>query len=242
MDWSLFWFIGLTLFAATTVVRVAGFGGSLVSMPLLVPMLGLPVATPVMTLFGITNFSIVIGQQWRNVTVRDIWRLAIMSILMVPLGIYLIYVVPEWLLRLSLGAFCCLYALYRLFQLPFPQLKNPNWAWLFGAFAGVASGAFSLGGVPTVIYADTQTWAPERFRLNMFSYFLLSNIFTLASRIVAGQITRLVIIYWLGAIPFLLCGLWLGQRIAQKVDRDRFQKLVLVMLILLGGRLAWSAL
>ena len=165
MDWSLFWSIGLTLFAATTVVRVAGFGGSLVSMPLLVPLIGLPAATPVMTLFGITTFSIAIGQRWRDVTIKDIWRLTTMSVLVAPLGIYLIYVAPESVLRLSLGVTCILYALYRLFKLPFPQLKNPNWGWLFGAFAGLASGAFSVGGVPTVIYANTQAWEPERFRL-----------------------------------------------------------------------------
>ena len=52
MELPLFWSIGLILFLSTVVVRVAGFGGSLTSMPLLVPLIGLSAAAPVMTLFS----------------------------------------------------------------------------------------------------------------------------------------------------------------------------------------------
>lgn len=242
MELSLFWSIGLTLFVSTIVVRVAGFGGSLTSMPLLVPLVGLPVAAPIMTLFGITNFGIVIWQQWRDVTLRDIWRLAIASIIMTPFGIYLIYIVSESTMKLSLGLICITFALYRLSKRPFPRLTHPNWAWLFGIIAGLASGAFSVGGVPSVIYANTQDWEPEPFRLNMFSFFLTTGVFSLISRYFLGQLTGEVIQHWFFALPFLFAGLFVGTHIAKRVNRQQFQRLVLVMLIILGGRLVLSAL
>ena len=148
--------VGLILFSATVVVRLAGFGGSLIAMPMLVPLLGLPIASPMMNLFAVTNFSLVIFQRWQDLTLSDIWRLTLMAILMTPLGIYLIFVVPESFLRFVLGTICILYAVYGFSNLPSPRLSNPNWAWFYGFWAGLFGGAFNVSGVPAVLYADTQ--------------------------------------------------------------------------------------
>ncbi|MGB0389359.1 MAG: sulfite exporter TauE/SafE family protein [Ardenticatenaceae bacterium] len=234
--------VGLILFCATVVVRLAGFGSSLVAMPLLTPLLGLPVASPLMNLFGVTNFSVVIFQRWKEVTLKDVWRLALMTVLVIPLGIYLIFVVPEAFLRVVLGMICLLYALYGLAKLPMPRLTNPNWAWVYGFWAGVFSGAFNVAGVFVVLYADTQDWEPERFRLNMFSFFLVVSILSLVSRYVAGQLTAQVMQIWLGTTPFLLLGLAVGSYLTRFVNKTRFRQLVLCLLIVLGTRLIYSAL
>ena len=110
--------VGLILFSATVVVRLAGFGSSLVAMPLLTPLLGLSVASPLMNLFGVTNFSVVIFQRWKELTLKDVWRLALMTVLIIPLGISLVYVVPESFLRFVLGMICIVYALYGFTNLP----------------------------------------------------------------------------------------------------------------------------
>lgn len=241
MDWTTIFSIGSVLLAATIVVRIAGFGGSLVAMPLLVPLIGIHVAAPMMNLFGLVNFSIVLVQQWRLLTIQDIWRLMLLAVLTTPLGVYLLFIVPETALRIALGIICILYALYRLLDLPIPALTHPNWSWLFGAIAGLFGGAFNVSGVPVVIYASTQDWEPERFRLNMFTFFLIISSFALISRYVAGQLTAQVITYWVWTIPFLLLGLAIGHYLVRFVPRDRFQQLVLVLLIVLGGRLIGTA-
>ena len=241
MDFSLFWPIGFILFLSTVVVRVAGFGGSLTAVPLLAPLIGVPVATPIMSLFGVTNFSVVIFQQWRDITFRDVWRMVVTTILFTPLGIYLVFIIPESTLRLTLGIVCIAYSIYRLLKLPSPKLKNVNWGWFVGIIAGLASGAFAVGGVPAVIYADMQEWQPEQFRLNMFSFFLVTSCFSVMTRFAAGQITWQVIGYWLGAIPFMMAGLFVGKQLALRVNKERFRQLVLVMLIVLGVRLIRSA-
>lgn len=233
--------VGLILFSATVVVRLAGFGSSLVAMPLLTPILGLTVASPLMNLFGMTNFGLVIFQRWKELTLKDVWRLVLMTVLIIPLGISLVYVVPESFLRIVLGTICIVYALYGFTSLPMPRLTNPNWAWLYGFFAGIFSGAFNVGGVPAVLYADTQNWDPERFRLNMFSFFFTTATLGLVSRYVAGQLTGHVIQIWLGAIPFLLLGLAVGGYLTRFVNKTHFRKLVLGLLIILGTRLIYSA-
>ncbi len=233
--------IGLILFCATIVVRLAGFGSSLVAMPLLTPILGLSVASPLMNLFGIATFGTVIFQKWRELTLKDVWRLALITVLIIPLGIYLIYVIPESFLRLMLGLICIVYALYGFANLPLPRLSNPNWAWVYGFFAGMFSGAFNVGGVVAVLYADTQDWTPERFRLNMFSFLFTTATLGLFSRYIAGQLTAHVVQIWLGTLPFLFLGLAVGDYLTRFVNKAHFRKLVLGLLIILGTRLIYSA-
>lgn len=211
-------------------------------MPLIVPLITVPVASPIMSLFGVANFAIVVGQYWRDLSLKDIWRMTLAAMLFLPLGIYILFIIPENRLRLTLGIFVIVYALYRLFKLPFPELKNPNWGWVAGIFAGIASGAFSLGGIPGVIYADTQEWEPDRFRLNMFTFFLINGIYSVIVRYFAGQITGQVLAFFGVGLPFMLAGLYVGTKLADRVNRDQFRKLVLFLLIILGGRLLFSAL
>ena len=232
--------IGLTLFAATVVVRLSGFGGSVVAMPILVPLITLAGASPLINLFGVTSFSLVIFRQWRDITVGDMWRNIVAAVIATPLGVWLTFVVAESAMRLILGSICVLYAIYNFTNLPRPRLTNPYWGWGFGIIAGLFGGAFNVGGIPTVLYADTQGWEPERFRLNMFSFFLVTSTLALPTRYLAGQFTLSVISYWLLGIPFLLFGLWVGYKLTTVIERQRFRQLVLVLLIVLGGRLIWG--
>jgi uncharacterized membrane protein YfcA len=234
--------VGLILFFSTTVVRVAGFGGSLTAMPLISPILGLGVASPLMNLFGVTNFTTLVIQKWREFTFTDMWRLAVMNILFTPVGIWTLSLVEESVLRFTLGVVCAGYSLMRLAKVPPPALKNPNWAWVYGFFSGVFTGAFSVGGVPAVLYADSQDWEPERFRTNMFSFFSITSGINMVTRYFAGQFTWEVVFLWLTALPFMFSGLWVGEKLTRFVDKQRFQKLVLLMLVVLGVRLIYSAI
>lgn len=233
--------VGLVLFTSSLVVRVAGFGAAITAMPIISPMLGLNVAAPLMNLSGATNFTTLIIQKWKEFTFSDMWRVALMNVLFTPVGIWIVAWVDESILRLILGIVCAGYALVRLGNIPPPALHNRNWGWLYGIFSGVFTGAFSVGGIPAVLYAETQQWEPERFRINMFSFFALISGANLLTRYFAGQITLDVVLLWLTSIPFMFFGLWVGEWLTQFINKERFQKLVLVMLVILGGRLVYSA-
>ena len=233
--------VGSILFSATIVVRLAGFGGSLFAMPLIVPILSLPVSSAIMNLFGITNFGIVLAKQRHALAFRHIWRIILGSALFVPLGVYLVTIVAESALRIFLGIICIGYALYNLLNLKKPHLKSLSWQWLTGTWAGLFGGAFNVSGVPVIIYADTQNWEPEQFRLNMFSFFLVNSCVGLTSRYVAQQLTSQVFIIWGATIPFMLLGLYIGGYLTQFVNKAQFRHIVLILLLILGSRLIFTA-
>lgn len=233
--------IGLILFLSTFVVRVSGFGGSLVAVPLLAPIIGLAAAPPLMNLFGATNFTTVVIQKWRQLTFQDIWRLALMNVLITPLGIYTLNFVSESFLRIALGSVCIAYAGLRMLDVPFPELKRPVWQWIYGFVSGIFTGTFGVGGVPTVLYADTQPWDPERFRLNMFTFFCVTTYVNIVTRFLAGQYNWDIVIYWLASVPFLFFGLWVGEKASRWINPNQFKWIVLILLVVLGGRLIYSA-
>lgn len=233
--------VSLVMFLSTTVVRIAGFGGALVAMPLLVPLLGLQVASPLTNLIALPTFLFALVQQWREMTLADVWRMAIANILLAPLGIYLVYIIPEMWLFLSLGAVCMLYGLMRMANIQTIQHTNLNWAYFYGGISGLIGGAFNIGGPPAVLYADTRHWEPDRFRANMFSYFLVTSIFSIIGRYVAGQITVPVLWLWAFSLPAVFFAILTGQFIANRINKRQFQQIVFVLLIVLGTRLMWTA-
>ncbi len=228
--------IGFTIFFATTTLRMAGFGAALVAMPIFTPLLGIVTAAPLMTSFSFTNFSLTMMQFWRRLTLRDVWRLTLASLLFIPVGVLSINYISETILRFLLGLSCVVFAVYRLIKLPLPALKNPRWAYLFGCLSGLLGGAVNVNGVPVVIYAETQGWEIERYRINLFSFFFASSVVSVISRFAAGQFTRQIGLQWLQALPFLLAGNLIGNYLTRFVDRKRFGKLVLGLILVMGVR------
>ena len=122
----------------------------------------------------------------------------------------------------------------------FASCPYPIWQSIYGIISGIFTGTLGVGGVPAVLYADTQAWEPERFRLNMFSFFFLTGYVNVTTRYFAGQYTGQIVTLWFFALPFMFLGLWVGEKISKRVNKQQFQYLVLLLLVLLGGRLIYS--
>ena len=235
-----FLLIGLIIFAGTFVNSVAGFGMALVAMPFLISILGIRSAVPLMALVGFSVLFFLAIRFRQALSFGMVWRLSISSWVAIPLGVQILAKVPERITLTFLGVVIVLYVLYRAFKLPMPALTNPNWAFLFGSMGGLLSGAYSTSGPPLVTYADARRWSPDEFRSNLSTYFLLNTIFTIIVHYFSGNLTEIVIKSWLWALPFMAAGLALGYYMDRFIDRERFSKIVLTLLFIVGGQMAFS--
>ena len=235
-----FLLIGLIIFTGTFVNSVAGFGMALVAMPFLVSILGLRSAVPLMALVGFSVLFFLSIRFRRTLSFGMVWRLLVSSLVAIPFGVQILAKVPETITLTFLGVVIVLYVVYRVLKLPMPALANPNWAFLFGSMGGLLSGAYSTSGPPLVAYADARRWSPDEFRSNLSAYFLSNTIFTIIVHYFSGNLTDLVIRSWLLALPFMAAGLAAGYYMDRFIDRDRFSKIVLALLFIIGGRMALS--
>lgn len=224
-------------FVAGLIQGAAGFGLALVAMPLFVPLLGIRVATPLMALLGVGTGILFVFRYRATLDVRAVAKLILAAFVGMPVGVLLLERVDAGIVTRGLGVLLLVYALYALFVSQLPELVHPRWGWLFGFVSGVLNGAYAVPGPPVIVYGSCKRWETAVFKSNLQTYFLVTGLFLLVSHAVSGNFTAVVWQNFLWAIPGALAGLVLGFQVDQILDAQRFQRLVLVLLIGLSVQL-----
>lgn len=227
----------LIIFLAIFVQTVTGFGLALVSMPLLVHVVGIRVATPLMALVGGVAEALLLRRYRADFSLRAVARLTLASLIGVPPGILLLRHVDAELITAVLGLLTMGYALYSLSGLTPPQLRRPAWAYGFGFLGGLLGGAYNISGPPVIIYGSCRRWSPAQFKSNLQGYFLINSVLVTAGHAVGGGYTAVVWRYFLIGLPAVALAVLLGARLDQRLNPVRFRQLVLILLLLLGGSL-----
>ncbi|MFO7663338.1 MAG: sulfite exporter TauE/SafE family protein [Chloroflexota bacterium] len=229
--------VALVVFIAAVVQGIAGFGGALVAMPLLVPLLGIQIASPAFAMVAMIA-TLLNAIRWRAFTTpRDLTRLLLPALIGILLGVWLLASLDAAIITRILGGLIVLYAGYALLGLPVPRPNHSAWTYTAGFSSGLLSGAFNTGGPPAVMFASASQWEPNRFRGNLQAFFLFSSIVVTISHALAGHYSSETLRAVLWALPALLAGHIIGYRLCLFVNPAFFRRLVLVMLLLLGARL-----
>ena len=220
---------------------VSGFGVALVAMPLLSPMLGLKQAAPLMAMVSGTLQIVLLVHFRRLIRISAVWRLCAASALAIPVGIYGLERLDESITLGVLGAVILTYALYALAAPRLPKMEHPAWAYGAGLLAGLLGGAYNTNGPPVVIYGTCRNWTPDQFKCNLQGFFLFSTTLILVGRALCGHVTGPVFQHYLAALPAVAAGTALGLYLARFINPERFKKLILGLLVVLGLRLLYKA-
>ena len=159
----------------------------------------------------------------------------------VPLGLYAARVMPERPLKLCLGVATLALAVVQLWpkRTTTPSTALSPWVARPMLFVGgVLHGAFGSGG-PMVVYVLGRTIGAEKatFRATLSLLWLILNSALLFSFVQAGHIGETSLQRSAGFGVALLVGLFIGQRVHDKVDARRFQRAIFVMLAAVGALL-----
>ncbi len=173
---------------------------------------------------------------------KAVWRLSIASILAIPIGVWALREISERVLLPVLGLVMVVYSIYALLNFRLPRLEHPRWAYLFGFFAGLLSGAYSVGGPPAIIYGNCKGWDPDEFKGNLQGFFLVNDTIAIISHGFAGNITPLVWKSYIWILPAIALGYIVGTSLDRYIDPARFRKIVLILLVIMGLRLMMFAL
>src|SRR4051794_18399963 len=149
------------VFLATLVRSAFGFGEALVAVPLLALLIPVEVATPLAVLFSITVAAVIIVQDWHQVHFPSAWRLVLATLPGIPLGLLLLTVVPEGVVKAVLAVVIIAFSAYCLGRGGRFELRSDRSAWLFGFGAGILGGAYGMNGPPLVVYGALRRWSPE---------------------------------------------------------------------------------
>jgi hypothetical protein len=231
----------IIVFFAILTQAITGSGLALVAMPLLVEILDPLTAASLVALMALTTQAIMLLRYRRNVQFRSLWRLMLGSALGIPFGIYALATVDERVILIILGLILVSYAIYSLITPHLPQIRDPRWGFGFGFISGVLGGAYNTGGPPVVIYGTTQRWPPQEYKGNMQVLLMVNSTLVVIAHFTAGHYTPAVWQAYALAIPVIIVAALVGFRLDKVIDPALFRRIVLVVLLLIGIRMLFTA-
>ena len=232
------------IFLATLIRSAFGFGEALVAVPLLALALPVTTAAPLAVLFSITVAAVVVAQDWRQIHVGGAWRLILSALPGIVLGLLLVTLAPEVVVKTLLAVVIISFSTYCLADRGRLHLKDDRLAWLFGFGSGVLGGAYGMNGPPLAVYGALRRWPPEQFRATLQGYFLPASLAGMAGYCAAGYCTPTVMWFYLVSLPGALAAIFLGRVFNRRMKASSFVRYVHFGLIAIGAVLlvqsAWK--
>ncbi|MGD9049912.1 MAG: sulfite exporter TauE/SafE family protein [Anaerolineae bacterium] len=222
------------VFFAAFIQSLSGFGFAVIIMPLLSLMVGLQVAAPTVALTALTVYSINIVRYRRAIDYKELVRLGIAAALGVPLGMWVLTNMDESVVMRIMGVMLVSYAVYALVRPTTKWVLSRYWAYPAGFMAGCLSGAYNVPGPPVIVYGSLRQWPKDEFRAVLQAIFFIGGVLVVGAHLVAHRVTVEVLTFYAFALPALGMGILVGSRVDRHVDRERFRKIVTVMILLLG--------
>ena len=226
-------------FFANFVQAVTGFGGGPISMPPSMALVGVsPAKAAVTCILWLTCIVVAV----REIKHIDLKQLGIILVGMIPgvlIGMWLFATLPLRILMLIYGIIVVLIGAKRLF---FPGPRELPKALRITALilSGLMQGMFTSGGPFLVIYSVSAIPDKDRFRATISTVWAVINTYMVGRMIAAGMYSNgewKLVAY--SMIPVALA-IFIGRKVAGKLDRELFLKVVYALLIVSGALLIYN--
>jgi uncharacterized membrane protein YfcA len=215
-----------------------GFGAA-AAMPLLGLVIPLKVLIPAWTLIGLVASITLFGRDRRHVAWGDIARLVPTCVIGILVGLYLFKTLDSAVLAKGLGFLVLLYGLCSLLASWRPPARwsvSPRVAApIVGLVGGIVGTTFgTMASVFFAMYFDALRRAKDQFRATMNAILLALVVLRGAGYWAVGEYTRDVLVTTAIALPMMLVGIFIGNRVHTGLSELAFRRLVSGALIVSG--------
>jgi uncharacterized membrane protein YfcA len=223
------------VFLAAIVRGYSGFGFSLLAITSLSLLYPPAVIIPSVFLLEIAASIHLLPGLWRDIHWRSLVPLVIGTTIGTPLGLMFLTGISPAPMQIALGLFVFVvtYLLWQGFALKTMPGNLASTA--AGLAAGVANGAFGIGGPPVILFYFASPAGAIVGRATLVTYFLLTDAIGLVFLSRENLISTDTIFRTLGFLPALIAGVWLGARSFKNADPVVFRKWVLTLLGILAA-------
>ncbi len=229
--------IGLGAFCQT----ITGFAMALIIMGGVVALdlVLVSVSAAVVSIVSLVNVVAALRHSYSHVDRRLVGHLCLGMVPALIGGVVLLGFLSEssyGLLRKVLGGVIIMAGLLQLMKpQPWAERSAPLYASLAGSLGGLTGGLFSTGGAPIAFFMYRQPIAIEVIRATLLSIFAVSTLGRTLIITAAGHITAEILIISGIAIPLVLLSTAIAQKATPYLSDMIVRKLVLGLLILVGG-------
>lgn len=215
-----------------------GFGGA-VGMPLMALVIPMKVLVPAWTLLGIASSIAILGHDRRHVSVRSVIAFLPWCLLGIAIGLYFFKTLDARTLARGLGVLVLSYAAYTLSLTMRPPSARRLPAGIVGPIGSAVSGVVGtlFGTMSTlffVIFLDTRGLAKDAFRATLSAMLLTLSVVRGAGYLMVGEFSREAWLLFAVALPVMLLGIYVGNRIHVKLAESTFRRVVVLTLLVSG--------
>ncbi|HID67500.1 MAG TPA: sulfite exporter TauE/SafE family protein [Roseibacterium sp.] len=204
---GLIWVI-LAAVLAATVYGFAGFGSALIFMPLATIVLPPPLAIAAFSLLAVGSLVTVFPGAWKVADKRQTLMIVAMSLVFMPVGIFLLRITPEVTIRTAV----CVLTLVTLAALlagwKVPLRGGRGLQLGVGALAGITGGSTGLNGPPVILFNLGTDQPVSVTRGNLACFLTLNSLFMMPMMWLQGMVDARA--FYLGLIllgPYVIGGL-----------------------------------
>jgi hypothetical protein len=232
---------------AYTAFGLAGFGSTVIALPLLAQFFPLKFAVPLLMLLDLAAFFLFGARVRKRIRYDEIGWLVPFILAGMAVGLVLLIEVAEQKLIAVLGSFLLLYAGYSLIREGFgrgsPALLSRAWCVPAGLVGGMFSALFGTGGVLFALYNAGRIRDKDALRATNAAMIMLSSLVRVVLFGAAGLLTQEGLpATALLLLPAMVGGAWLGNRLHSSVPAAVVVKAVYALLVIAGLLLLARAL
>jgi len=240
-DYVVFLLVGLVVFITHYQEGITGFGCTVLAVPFVTMLVGLDMAVPMLVIIGTLIAIGIVLMDRRGVAWGEYGIIVVLMMIGVPIGLKASSLLPETTLRWVLAGFMVVVGIHGIIKQGLkysaPEKMSRTKRALLSLFVpigGVMQGAFGSGGPLLVIYATRAMPNKSVFRGTLCIVWITLNSIIIGTwvknGVITGEILRLTAI----ALPFMLAGMFLGNRAHYRVNEVAFRRIVYGVLILSG--------
>ncbi len=222
------------VFLAAIVRGYAGFGFSLLAITALSLIFAPAQVIPSIFMLEVAASLHMLPTIWRDVHWRSLGPLILGSFIGTPVGVYALANTPQQPMTLALSVFVLVATLLLWRGFALKSMPSAPATLAAGTAAGLANGAFGIGGPPVILFYFASPAGHAAGRASLVAYFMVSDLIGLGFLGQEGLVNEKSLILTLAFLPALVAGVWLGARSFKTADPARFRKIVLLVLAALA--------
>lgn len=241
-DWGAMAFVLAGAFAGGFVNGLTGFGTALTGLPFWLQAVDPIVAAQLASAGAVVGHITTLPAIWHAMDGRRLAPMLIAGLIGVPIGTWLLPSVGLHAFKLTVGIVLIVYCSVMLFAAGRLRVAagGPKIEAVVGLFGGILGGMAGLSGALPTVWATLKGWSKTERRAIFQAFNMTILTAMLVASLVQGLIGQRFLIALSVALPGTLVGSWLGARIYRRLDDHRYDRIVLVLLLISGIALVLS--
>ena len=243
-DWATPALILAGSFMGGFVAGMTGFGSALASLPLFLLAAEPVVAAQLTAAISVVSYVSTLHVTWQAIDWRRTAPMLIAGLVGVPIGTWILPWLSVPTFKLAVGTVVFVFCAFMLLGAGRVRLAaggSKGAETIVGFCGGILGGIAGLSGVLPTMWAALKVWPKEERRifLQIFNLTILGAM--LLASLVQGLVERQLLAALVVAVPSTLIGTWFGTFIYHRLDDRRFDRVVLVLLLLSSLGLVWGS-